>query len=88
MDTLKPTRKAGIVIRDIGGETMLYSSDDKAVHILNATAQLIWELCDGSHSPAEMEQAIRSQFAVPAEAQVLKDVERTLSIFAGKGLLQ
>jgi hypothetical protein len=88
METVKPTRKAGIVIQDIGGETMLYSSDDKAVHVLNATAQLIWELCDGDHSLAEMEQAIRSQFAVPAEAQVLKDVERTLSIFASKGLLQ
>jgi hypothetical protein len=87
MESLKPLRQTGIVIRDIGGETMLYRSDGKAVHVLNPTAQLIWELCDGAHTPADMEQVIRSHFAVPADASVLGDVEKTLAVFAEQGLL-
>ncbi len=88
MSTTKPKRKPGIVVKDIGGEVLLYSADEEAVHILNPTAQLLWELCDGEHTVADMEQAIRAKFAVPAKYDVAQDVRQTLSVFAEKGLLQ
>lgn len=88
MKTAKPIHKPDITIKDIGGETLLYSSDEKVLHILNSTAKLIWDLCDGQHSLAEIEQALRSNFSVPADHDVLADIEKTLEIFANKDLLQ
>jgi hypothetical protein len=49
---------------------------------------LIWKPCDGEHTVADMEQAIRANFAVTDEHDVTKDIQRTLNIFADKGLLQ
>jgi len=83
----KPIRSADIIMKDIGGETLLHNSNDKAIHVLNPTAQLIWEMCDGQHTPAEMEQPIRANFSVPDEHDVLGDIQQTLETFTAKGLL-
>ena len=84
----KPIRKADIVGRDIGGETLLCGAGDEAVHILNPTAKTIWDLCDGQHTLHDMEQTIRTQFILSDDRRVCEDVERTLQTFAAKGLLQ
>lgn len=84
---MKPVRKPGITARNIGGETLLYSAEEEAIHVLNPTAQLIWELCDGEHTIASMEQAIRANFSVAGERDVVGDIRRTLEIFAAKGLI-
>jgi len=84
---MKPTRKPGIAVKDIGNETLLYSAKGEAIHVLNPTAKLIWELCDGEHTITEMEQAIRANFSVTDEHDVTEDIRRTLEIFAEKGLL-
>ena len=88
MNTTKPLRKPGIIVLDIGHETLLYNVRGKAVHILNPTARLIWELCDGVHTVAEIEQAIRSKFSVVSEHDVSGDIQRTLEAFASKGVLE
>jgi hypothetical protein len=85
---MKPVRKAGITAKGIGDETLLCSAKEEAVHVLNPTAKLIWELCDGEHTVADMEQAIRASFSVADEQDVSKDVQRTLDVFADKGLLR
>ena len=63
MNTTRPVRKPDITVKDIGGETLLYSAAEEAIHILNPTARLIWELCDGEHTVEDMEQAIRCGLA-------------------------
>jgi hypothetical protein len=88
VNTTRPVRKPGITVKDIGGETLLYSANEEAIHILNPTAQLIWELCDGEHTVEDMEQAIRANFSVAIEHDVTGDIRRTLEVFAGKGLLK
>ncbi len=87
MTSPKPVCNPGITMREVGDETMLHDSAGAAIHVLNPTAKLIWELCDGAHTPAEMETQIRARFDVPAGHDVLQDIERTLEIFAAKGLL-
>ena len=84
---MKPVRKSGITAKNIGDETLLCSAKEEAVHVLNPTATLIWELCDGQHTVADMEQAIRASFSVADEQDVGKDVQRTLDVFTSKGLL-
>jgi len=88
MNSERPVRRPGIVAQDMGRETLLYSAEGKAIHVLNPTAQCIWELCDGEHSAEDMERALRASFSIAAEHDVSGDVQRTLEVFAAKGLLQ
>ena len=87
-DPIKPVRKPDISIKDIGGEALLYNTDEEAIHILNPTAQLIWEFCDGTHTVADIEQAIRTNFSVPDGHDVTADIQQTLAVLIDKGLLQ
>jgi len=86
-DIAKATHKPGMLIQDLGGEMLLYSTEEEAIHILNPTAWCIWELCKGEHSVAEMVQAIRANFSVPEGSDVVGDIRQTLEVFASKGLL-
>jgi len=87
MNTTRPVRTPGIIAQDVGEETLLYSAEGEAIHVLNPTAELIWELCDGEHTVASMEQAIRVSYSVPDGHDVSGDIRRTLGMFAAKGLL-
>jgi hypothetical protein len=83
----KPVRKEGIFIQDIGRETLLYSDKEKLIHVLNPTAKLIWELCDGMHTVEDMERTIRESFSLSREHDVMGDIQRTLGVFARKGMV-
>lgn len=82
-----PTRKLNLVSRDLGGEMLLYNGHDGAVHVLNGTACLIWELCDGQHTRGDMEEAVRARFST-VDRDVRGDVDRLLQMLAAKGLLE
>ncbi len=84
---MKPIRKTDVRMKVVGGESVLYRTNEKAVHVLNATAKLIWELCDGKHTETDIEKAIRSNFSVPKNHDVVADVRNTLEGFATKNLL-
>jgi hypothetical protein len=43
------------------------------VHFLNETAALVWDLCDGRHTVAEIADAVARRYAVPL-ARVRGDV--------------
>ncbi len=84
---MRPKRKSGFVAESIGNEVVLYSSDQRAIHVLNSTAQVIWDLCDGDHTLSDIEQEIRRRFAVPEGQDVAGDIRRTMAVFAEKQLL-
>lgn len=83
----KPKRKPDIVMKDIGHEVILYSSQQEGIHILNPTARFIWELCDGEHTLAEMEQALRANFSISPDYNVIEDIQNILDVFDTKELL-
>lgn len=88
MNTTKLIRKQGIIVQEMGHETLLCSAMGKAIHILNPTAKLIWELCDGGHAREEMEQVIRARFSIPDGRDVAEDVRQTLEVFTKKGIVE
>ncbi|MDG6025390.1 MAG: PqqD family protein [Candidatus Brocadia sp.] len=88
VNTTKPIRKPGIMVQDMGRETLLYSAEGKAIHVLNPTAKLIWELCDGKHSIEEMEQVIRAGFSISDNHNVAGDIRHTLEVFTEKGVVE
>ena len=85
---MHPQQKLDFVSQDIGGETILYSKDDEAIHVLNPTAKVIWDLCDGQHSIDEIERALRDNFSIKDDQDVAGDILRTLAVFQAKGLIQ
>ncbi|MCF6158277.1 MAG: PqqD family protein [wastewater metagenome] len=88
MNTIKPVRKEGVFTQDIGREALLYGVRGKAFHVINSTARLIWELCDGEHTIEDMEQAVRENFLISKGHDVIGDIRRTLRFFSSKGLLE
>ena len=87
MNHTKPSRKSDIHAQQAGDETLLYSPTGGAVHVLNPTAYLLWERCDGQHSVADMVQELRDHFAVAQDHDLEGDVRHTVKTFVEKGLL-
>ena len=83
-----PTRREDVIVKNIDEqETMLYDPETEALHILNPTAELIWELCDGKHTAEDMVAAIQERYTGAQGNDVLGDVRKTLETFAAQGLL-
>jgi PqqD family protein of HPr-rel-A system len=80
LTTEPPTRRPDVWLRQAEGENVVFDPATGAVHILNATALAIWELCDGETRPAEMVEAICGLSGLPRDV-VEEDVARILSEF-------
>ncbi|HER20169.1 MAG TPA: PqqD family protein [Chromatiales bacterium] len=87
MTASPPTRRDGIEMRKLGNEWLLYDPRSGIVHIINGTAHLVWELCDGTRNPADIEAALTAAYEVPENADVRKDLEHILQSFLEKDLL-
>jgi hypothetical protein len=84
----RPVRRSSVISKKLGDETVLYDQETRAIHVLNPTAILVWELCDGSHSPEDMEESLRAEFQAEGKAGVLEDVKSTIARFQAEGLLE
>jgi hypothetical protein len=80
-------RNSAVVQRNVGVETILYTSQMDVVHVLNRTARLVWDLCDGAHTFADIEQAVREQFAVGVNYDLYPDIHRAIEVLLEKGLV-
>lgn len=87
MTAMRPVRKMDILAKDLDGETLLYDDTEEAIHVLNPTAKLVWELCDGEHTVEDIERKIRESFSVAEDYDVMRDIQRTMETFIAKGLL-
>jgi hypothetical protein len=65
----KGNRKAPVrrqaVERRLDGGGMLLDVVGRAVYVLNPTAWVIWELCDGGHSADEVVAGLARRYRVP-----------------------
>lgn len=80
-------QRPDIVCKSAGRETLLYDPVRDSIHILNPTARLVWELCDGQHTPTEIEAALRARFAPAPEQDVAGDIQAVLELFEAEGLI-
>jgi len=87
-----PRQKSSIMIRDLDEETMLYDPDTNHVHILNKTALLIWQFCDGRHSIEDIVKIIaRACFLIPGEKdenRIKQDVRAIINEFEVQGMVE
>ena len=83
----KPKQVAGVVKQSVNNEVVLYHAELGNIHILNATAERIWELCDGAHSIGAIADDLKARFQIGEEESLQEDVAETLAQFAEKKLL-
>ncbi|MCK9530519.1 MAG: PqqD family protein [Gammaproteobacteria bacterium] len=78
--------EASLIVRVVEDEKIIFDPANDHIHQLNATAALVWDLCDGSRSAGEIEEAVARHFRTP-RAMVAQDVDRLLKEFAARGLV-
>jgi hypothetical protein len=83
---MRPLRSPEVWVRQARGENAIYDPATGSVHLLNETAQAIWDLCDGDTTVAEMVDAICTLTAMHRDI-VVEDVDRILTEFGAAGLL-
>ena len=54
-------RAAGLIVREIAGELLVYDRDRNKAHSLNQTAALIWKHCDGQTTVAHLRSRLQEQ---------------------------
>ena len=82
-----PTRKTNLEIRRVGEEVLVHDLDRAKVHILNATAGDVLDLCDGEHSIDDLARALAD--ATGADAREIEpDVRAVVATFSEQDLLR
>lgn len=83
-----PRRTDRLVSMPAGRETLLYDPTTDVVYILNATAGVVWHLCDSQHAPADIAASLYDGFSFPeSDSNVLADVQKVLEQLEVDGLI-
>jgi PqqD family protein of HPr-rel-A system len=62
---IRPRIREGLTIVELDGETVVYDEETTELHHLNRTATIVFCLCDGSATMAEMAADLSAVFEVP-----------------------
>jgi DNA mismatch repair protein MutH len=84
---MKPNQSADLEVRTAGDELLVHDVKNGKVHVLNASAGKILQLCDGTRTVEEITVAVANTFLTDTE-RVRPDVDASLAEFKGLGLLQ
>jgi hypothetical protein len=86
LDTQLPEKRLdGIVMQQVGAETLLYDEATHKAYCLNATAAAVWSACDGSQSVAAIAAKVTVTLAHPVDEDL---VLFTLNELRSDGLLK
>lgn len=70
-------RVAGLVVREVGGEVVLYDHERHRAHCLRETVAAVWRRCDGGTSVGEIARAVTADRKKPvADRAVLAAARR------------
>ena len=80
MDELnkKPIKREDLAIHELGDEVMLYDAANEKIHVLNHTASLIWNFCDGQHSIKDIKEEMNKYFPIIEDKHLLHDIMKTI----------
>lgn len=83
----RPRRKPGYRLEMIDNELLLFHPAEAKIMYCNETASLIWQLCDGQHTPQEITDLLAAAFPEAADSMA-DDVEATLGQFLQHGAIE
>ena len=64
-------REDGLLVQQLGEETLVYDRMRHQVHCLNPTVAAVWGQCDGRTSVAEIAERLRSELRAPADENLV-----------------
>lgn len=76
----KPHQKSGYRLEELDGELLLYHPTRTTIMYCNPTASLIWQLCDGERTVAQIVALLSTAYDQPAE-RMIDDVTTILEQF-------
>lgn len=85
---LMPRRRDDMTVRLFGKETVVHDTTKGKIHVLNATASVIWQHCDGDTRLDSLAEHIRGRFATDDTTDVLAEIRRTIGELEQLGLLE
>jgi Coenzyme PQQ synthesis protein D (PqqD) len=73
-------RTAGLVVKTVGDEVLVYDLERHRAHSLNRVAAAVWRACDGSSAEGEITARLRDAEAIPVTRELvrygLRELER------------
>lgn len=81
------TQSPAVTIEQVQGEAILYDSRRGEVHVVNASAGRLWDLCERRPTISELTTALAESYDLPADA-VRDDVLAVLEQFLDKELIE
>ncbi len=81
-----PRKSADVLDLDMGDGLVLFNRGSSVVHHLNPSAALVWQLCDGSGTVAQLAEDIAAEFELPPD-EVQAQVGRLVGEFEALGLV-
>ena len=65
---MKPrVRRAGLIVRELPEEVVVYDRERHQAHCLNPAAALVFQLADGHRSVTQLASLVRETLGVPAD---------------------
>ena len=83
----RPQQKEGFLLEELDGELMLYSIATTRIFALNQSAALIWELCSGQYTVAEITSALAEAYP-SSQDQIERQVTDTLALLLANGAIE
>jgi hypothetical protein len=83
---LRPRRRtAGLVVKELDGETLIYDLNSHRAHRLNLACGTVWHACDGATSLPELAERVHAAAGLPLDESL---VHLALQELEKAGLLQ
>ncbi len=85
-DATRPLGRDDLLTREVDGEFFLYDPVTDRIVLINHSAAVIFELCDGTRTEDEISAEVQRLFESEAE-QLDDEVRATLAEFTANGLI-
>lgn len=86
MPSSRPSVIDGLDVNEVKDGLIVYEETSDRVHYLNATASIVFTLCDGQHSVDDIAKVLAAAFEL--DTPPTESVEECLAGFEKEGLLQ
>ena len=70
--TSPKSRQQDIIVQELDGEILVYDLTVDKAYCLNETSALVWRLCDGQSSIADISRAVGERFLSPANEDLIR----------------
>jgi Coenzyme PQQ synthesis protein D (PqqD) len=87
MALMKPKTRAELTVVELDGEAIVYDDETRRIHHLNPTATIVFNLCDGQSTIAELSGEIADAFNLE-QSEVERQVRTLLRLFRKERFLE